>query len=315
MFAYLVRRFITLLVTLLFSSILIFVVINIIPGDPAQIILGTEATLETLARVRAKLGLDRPAVVRYIEWLKNIILHGDFGRSINYDLPISSLIASRLLVTGPLALMAIFFTIIISIPLGIYAATHHNRFGDYTTMFFSQIGLAIPEFWFGILLIIGFAVHWNLFPAGGFTRWSENPLESLRALFLPALALGLIRAAIITRMTRSSILEVLREDYVRTARSKGLPERVVIYKHVLRNALISVVTILGLQLGQLIAGAIIIETVYYLPGMGRLVMLAINQRDLPVVQGIVLFIAAVIVIVNFIVDLLYGLLDPRIRYD
>jgi peptide/nickel transport system permease protein len=315
MVAYLIRRSITLLVTLLLVSILIFAVINIIPGDPAQIILGTEATPETLARVRAKLGLDRPALVRYFDWLKGVILHGDFGRSINYDVSISQLIASRLLVTVPLAAMAIFFTIIVSIPLGIYAATHHNRPGDYGTMVFSQIGLAIPEFWFGILLIIGFAVNWHLFPAGGFTSWGENPWKSLKSLFLPALALGMIRAAIITRMTRSSMLEVLREDYVKTARSKGLPERIVIYKHVLRNALISVVTILGLQLGQLIAGAIIIETVFYLPGMGRLVMLAINQRDLPVVQGIVLFIAAVIVIVNFIVDLLYGLLDPRIRYD
>lgn len=315
MVAYLTRRVLTLIVTLFLASILIFALINIIPGDPAQIILGTEATPETLARVRAKLGLDRPAVVRYFDWLKGIVLHGNFGRSINYDVPISRLIGSRLLVTGPLAAMAIFFTIIISIPLGIYAATHHNRLGDYGTMIFSQIGLAIPEFWFGILLIIGFAVHWQLFPAGGFTSWTENPLESLRSLLLPALALGLIRAAIITRMTRSSMLEVLREDYVKTARSKGLSERIIIYKHVLRNALISVITILGLQLGQLIAGAIIIETVFYLPGMGRLVMLAINQRDLPVVQGIILFIAAVVVIVNFVIDLLYGLFDPRIRYD
>jgi len=314
MIAYTVRRLIVLIVTLFLVSILIFAVINIVPGDPAQIILGTEATPETLARVRAKLGLDRPAVVRYIEWLKNIILHGDFGRSINYDRPISELIANRLLVTGPLAGMAILFTMIIAIPLGIYAATHHNRPGDYGTMIFSQIGLAIPEFWTGILLILGFAVHWHLVPAGGFTPW-EKPLESLRSLLLPALALGFTRAAVITRLTRSSMLEVLREDYIKTAWSKGLPSRLVIYKHALRNASISVVTILGLQLGYLLAGTIIIETVFYLPGMGRLVMNAIFQRDLPVVQGVVLFIATVIVIVNFIVDLLYGLLDPRIRYD
>ena len=315
MIAYTVRRLITLVVTLFLVSILIFVVINVIPGDPAQIILGTEATPETLAQVRAKLGLDRPAIVRYIDWLKNIILHGNFGRSINYDLPIAQLIASRLLVTGPLAGLAILFTIIISIPLGIYAAIHHNRPGDYGTMIFSQLGLAIPEFWTGILLILGFAVHWHLFPAGGFTPWKEAPLETFRSLFLPALALGLTRAAVITRLTRSSMLEVLREDYIKTAWSKGLPPRSVIYKHALRNASISVVTILGLQLGYLLAGTIIIETVFYLPGMGRLLMNAIFQRDLPVVQGVVLFIAAVIVLVNFIVDLLYGLLDPRIRYD
>jgi len=315
MIAYTIRRFITLVVTLFLVSILIFAVINIIPGDPAQIILGTEATPETLARVRAKLGLDRPAVERYLDWLKNIILHGDFGRSINYDRPISELIASRLLVTGPLAGLAILLTMLIAIPLGIYAATHHNRPGDYGTMIFSQLGLAIPEFWAGILLILGFAVHWRLFPAGWFTSWEEAPLEALRSLFLPALALSLTRAAVITRLTRSSMLEVLQEDYIKTAWSKGLPSRAVIYKHALRNAFISVVTILGLQLGHLLAGTIIVETVFYLPGMGRLVMNAIFQRDLPVVQGVVLFIAAVIVIVNFIVDLLYGLLDPRIRYD
>lgn len=313
MIAYTIRRFITLIVTLFLVSILIFAVINIIPGDPAQIILGTEASPESLARVRAKLGLDRPPLSRYLDWLWGV-LHGDFGLSLTYNVPIVKLIASRLSVTGPLAGLAILLTVIIAIPLGIYAATHHNRPGDYGTMVFSQLGLAIPEFWTGILLILGFAVHWHLFPAGGFTPWREAPLESLRSLFLPALALGLTRAAVITRLTRSSMLEVLQEDYIKTAWSKGLPGQAVVYKHALRNAFISVMTILGLQLGYLLAGTIIIETVFYLPGMGRLVMHAIFQRDLPVVQGVVLFIAAVIVIVNFIVDLLYGLLDPRIRY-
>lgn len=314
MIAYTIRRLITLIVTLFLVSIIVFAVINIIPGDPAQIILGTEASPESLARVRAKLGLDRPPFVRYLDWLRGA-LHGDFGLSLTYNVPIFKLISSRLLVTGPLAGLAILLTITIAIPLGIYAATHHNRPGDYGTMIFSQIGLAIPEFWIGILLILGFAVHWHLFAAGGFTAWEKAPLESLRSLFLPALALGLTRAAVITRLTRSSMLEVLREDYVKTAWSKGLSERAVVYKHALRNAFISVVTVLGLQLSRLIAGTIIIETVFYLPGMGRLVMHAIYQRDLPVVQGVVLFIAAVIVAVNFVVDILYGLLDPRIRYD
>ena len=314
MIAFAIRRFITLVVTLFLVSILIFAVINIIPGDPAQIILGTEASPESLAQVRAKLGLDRPPLVRYLDWLKGV-LHGDLGVSLTYNVPISKLITSRLLLTGPLAGLAILLTVFISIPLGVYAATHHNRLGDYGTMLFSQIGLAIPEFWIGILLILGFAVHWHLFPAGGFTDWKEAPLESLRSLLLPALALGLTRAAVITRLARSSMLEILREDYIKTAWSKGLSKRAVIYKHALRNAFISVLTILGLQMGYLLAGTIIIETVFYLPGMGRLVMHAIYQRDLPVVQGVVLFIAAVIVIVNFIVDILYGFLDPRIRYD
>lgn len=303
-----------MIITLFLVSIFVFAVINIIPGDPAQIILGTEASPESLAQVRAKLGLDRPPLIRYLNWFKGV-LHGNFGYSLTYNVPISRLVASHLLITGPLAGLAIFFTIIFAIPLGIHAATHHNQIGDYGAMIFSQIGLAIPEFWLGILLILGFAVHWRLFPAGGFTDWTKNPLESLRSLFLPALALGLTRAAVITRLTRSSMLDVLREDYIKTAQSKGLSKEVVLYKHALRNALISVLTILGLQLGYLLAGTIIIEMVFYLPGIGRLVLHAIYQRDLPVVQSITLFIAAVIVIVNYIVDILYGLFDPRIRYD
>lgn len=312
--AYVLRRLGALVLTLFLISVIIFLVMRVIPGDPAQIILGTEADPELLAKLREKLGLNRPLPVQYAGWLKGVVI-GDLGDSINYGVPVSSLIASRLAVTGPLAALALFFTIIIAIPLGIYAATHHNRLGDYGIMVLSQLGISIPEFWLGILLILLLAVYARWFPAGGFTDWAESPLGALKSLLLPALALGIVRAAVITRMTRSSLLEVLGEDYVRTARSKGLAERVVIYKHALRNSLISVVTVLALQLGGLLAGTIIIESVFYLPGMGRLVILAIAQRDLPVVQGIVLLIAAVIILVNFAVDLLYGLLDPRIRYD
>jgi peptide/nickel transport system permease protein len=312
--AYVLRRLGVLVLTLLLISIIVFLVMRVIPGDPAQIILGTEANPEILAQVRERLGLDRPLLAQYLDWLRGLFT-GDLGWSFHYDLPVASLIASRLLVTGPLAALALLVTIIIAIPLGIYAATHHNRPGDWGIMIFSQLGISIPEFWLGILLILLLAVYARWFPAGGFTGWGEGPLGALRSLLLPALALGFVRAAVITRMTRSSLLEVLGEEYVRTARGKGLAERVVIYKHALRNSLISVVTVLGLQLGGLLAGTIIIESVFYLPGMGRLVILAISQRDLPVVQGIVLFIAAVIILVNFLVDLLYGLLDPRIRYD
>lgn len=312
--AYLLRRLGFLVITLLLISVIVFLVMRVIPGDPAQIILGTEANPEILARVREKLGLDRPLLVQYLDWLRGIFT-GDLGWSFHYDLPVASLIASRLQVTGPLAALALLFTIIIAIPLGIYAATHHNRFGDYGIMILSQLGISIPEFWLGILLILLLAVYARWFPAGGFTEWADSPLGALRSLLLPALALGVVRAAVITRLTRSSLLEVLGEDYVRTARGKGLAERVVIYKHALRNSLISVVTVLALQLGGLLAGTIIIESVFYLPGMGRLVILAISQRDLPVVQGVVIFIAGVIILVNFLVDLLYGLLDPRIRYD
>jgi peptide/nickel transport system permease protein len=262
--------------------------------------------------LRHKLGLDLPLPVQYWTWISGV-LRGDLGRSITYDIPISELIVSRLAVTIPLALLSIFFAVVFSIPLGVYAALHRNRSGDYGVMVFSQIGLAVPAFWAGILLILLFAVTLQWFSAGGFKPWTENPLGAFKSLLLPALSLGLIRAAVLARLTRSCMLEALGEDFIRTARAKGLNERVVVYKHALRNALIPVITIVGLQMGELLAGAIVIENVFNLPGLGRLVFLAIGQRDLPVVQGVTLLIAFFIVIVNFVVDVVYGVVDPRIR--
>jgi peptide/nickel transport system permease protein len=264
--------------------------------------------------LRAELGLDKSFLAQYIDWIGNLV-SGRGNRSINYDIPVYDLIVSSLAVTGPLALLAMVFAVIFSLPFGVYAARRQNKPGDVTVMFFTQLGLATPEFWLGILLILLLSVHWGLFSAGGFPGWSADFWGSLKALILPAFALGIIRAAILTRLTRSSMLEVLREDYIRTARAKGLRENTVIYIHALKNALIPVLTILGLQLGQLLAGAIIIENVYYLPGLGRLVFQAIGQRDLPVVRDIVLFMAAAVVLVNFIVDLCYASLDPRVRLE
>jgi peptide/nickel transport system permease protein len=311
---YFVKKLITLLILLFLVSITVYSVLFVLPGDPAQIILGINATPETLANLRAELGLDKSFWAQYTDWMGNL-LTGRGSWSINYDMPVYDLILSRLTVTGPLALLAMVFAVVISIPLGIYAARHQNRPGDVSVMFFTQLGLATPEFWLGILLILLFSVHWGLFSAGGFPGWSVDFWGSVKALLLPSFALGVIRASILTRLTRSSMLDVLREDYVRTARAKGLKERTVIYVHALRNALIPVLTILGLQLGQLMAGAIIIENVFYLPGLGRLVFQAIGQRDLPVVREIVLFMAAAVVLVNFIVDLTYSSLDPRIRLE
>lgn len=311
---YLAKKLVTLIALLFLVSITVYSVLFILPGDPAEIILGINATPETLANLRAELGLDKSFWAQYTHWMGNL-LTGRGSRSINYDMPVYDLIISRLAVTGPLALMAMVFGVVISIPLGIYAARHQNRPGDVGVMFFTQLGLATPEFWLGILLILLLSVHWGVFSAGGFPGWDEEFWGSLKALLLPSFALGVIRASILTRLTRSSMLEVLREDYVRTARAKGLKERTVIYVHALRNALIPVLTILGLQLGQLLAGAIIIENVYYLPGLGRLVFQAIGQRDLPVVREIVLFMAAAVVIINFLVDLAYASLDPRIRLE
>ena len=309
---YLIKKLLTLLVLLLLVSVAVFAVLFVLPGDPAQIMLGINATPETLSNLRAELGLDRPFWIQYADWIGSL-LTGRGSRSINYDVPVFDLLASRLAVTGPLALMAMLVAVVFSLPLGIYAARHQNRPGDLGVMAFTQLGLATPEFWLGILLMLLFAVQLGWFPAGGFPGWGEDFWGSLQALLLPAFALGIIRAAILTRLTRSSMLEVLGEDYVRTARAKGLRERTVIYVHALRNAFIPVLTIMGLQLGQLIAGAIIIENVYYLPGLGRLVFQAIGQRDLPVVREIVLFMAAAVVLVNFVVDMTYAALDPRIR--
>ena len=311
---YLIKKLITLLILLCFVSIAVFTVLFVLPGDPAQIILGINATPETLANLRAELGLDQSFFAQYADWIGNIIA-GRGNRSINYDMPVSELILSSLAVTGPLALLAMVFAVVLSIPLGIFAARHQNRPGDVTVMFFTQLGLATPEFWLGILLVLLLSVHWGLFAAGGFPGWATDFWGSLKALLLPAFALGVIRASILTRLTRSSMLEVLNEDYIRTARAKGLRERTVIYVHALKNALIPVLTILGLQLGQLLAGAIIIENVYYLPGMGRLVFQAIGQRDLPVVRDIVLVMAVAVIVVNFVVDLCYASLDPRIQLE
>ena len=314
MTTYLIKRLLILILTLLLVSLAIFAVMRIIPGDPAQIILGLQATPEAVSALRTQLGLDRPLSFQYVTWIGELI-QGNLGKSINYGVPIADLVIQRVAVTGPLTLIAVLFSVVISIPLGIYAVTHQNRPGDYGVMLFSQIGLAIPAFWAGLLLILLFAVHLHWVASGGFPGWSKSIPGSIKSLLLPAVALGLIQAAVLARLTRSSLLEVLREDYIQTARSKGLTERAVIYKHAFRNAVIPVLTILGLQIGQLMAGAIIIEQVFFLPGLGRLVYLAINQRDLPVVQAVVLLVACVIVIVNFLVDLMYAVLDPRIRLE
>jgi peptide/nickel transport system permease protein len=314
MLRYFIKKLITLVLLLFLVSITVFSVLFVLPGDPAQIILGINATPEALANLRAELGLDKSFMSQYADWIGNL-LRGHSQQSIHYKMPVYDLILDSLAVTGPMALLAMVFALVISLPLGIYAARHQNQTGDVTVMFCTQLGLATPEFWFGILLTLLFSVQLGWFSAGGFPGWNKNFYGSFKALLLPAFALGVIRASILTRLTRSSMLEVLREDYVRTARAKGLRERTVVYVHALRNALVPVLTIMGLQLGQLLAGAIIIENVYFLPGLGRLVFNAIGQRDLPVVRDIVLFMAAAVVLVNYIVDMAYAWLDPRIRLE
>jgi len=312
MTVYLAKRLSAFVLTLLAATLVVFVVLEVLPGDPAAVILGVGAQEDTLAALRAQLGLDRPAWWRYFHWLGGL-LTGDLGRSYTYDVPVAELIAERLALSLPLAVFAILLSTIVAIPVGVYAASQRARLPDLFASAFAQLGVAVPNFWFAILLILLFAVQLNLFPAGGFAGWDAGVAAALHSLLLPAVALALPQAAILTRVTRSSVLEVLSEDFVRTARAKGLSRRAALWKHAVRNALIPVVTIMGLQFSFLLAGTIIIENVFYLPGLGRLLFQAIAQRDLIVVKDLVVLLVAAVVVVNFVVDLCYALIDPRLR--
>ncbi|MGX1743853.1 ABC transporter permease [Bosea sp. NPDC055353] len=312
MIGYILRRLVALALTLLAAALVIFVVLEILPGDPAAVTLGLNAAPEALAALRAEMGLDKPAALRFFIWLGGLVT-GDLGQSYTYRVPVLQLITERMAVTLPLALMAIVLATAIGIPLGMLAASRHGRLADAGVMVFAQAGLAIPNFWFGLLLVLVFAVGLGWLPAGGFPGWQAGLGVSLKALLMPALALALPQAAIIARVTRSSMLDTLQEDFVRTARAKGLSEGTTMRRHALRNALIPVVTILGLQFSVLIAGAIIIENVFALPGLGRLVFQAIAQHDLIVVKDLVMLFAGLAILINFAVELLYGLIDPRLR--
>ncbi|MCK6427211.1 MAG: ABC transporter permease [Burkholderiaceae bacterium] len=312
---FLLRRFATLLLTLGVASVIVFAVLELLPGSAAQVVLGDTATPEALAALEARMGLDRPALQRYADWVGGL-LRGQTALSLAYDTPTAELIAERLQVTLPLALLAMALTTAVALAAGVYAAARQNRLGDLAVMTLSQAGMALPNFWLAILLILLFAVKLAWLPAGGFPGWSEEDGgglgPGLQALLLPALALAAVQAAILARVTRSAVLEVLREDFVRTARAKGLSRRAVLWRHVLRNAMIPVITLMGLQFANLITGTIVVENVFVLPGIGRLVFQAVANRDLVVVRDVVLLLAAVVVAVNFLVDLLYGLIDPRL---
>lgn len=309
---FLAQRLTVLVFTLLAASLVVFVVLEVLPGDPAAVMLGVNAQEDTLAALRSQMGLDRPAWLRYLLWIGGLA-EGDLGRSFTYDVPVRELIAERLAVSLPLALLAMLLSAALAIPLGVLAAARRNGPGDLAIGVVAQIGIAVPNFWFAILLVLLFSVTLDWLPAGGFAGWDAGPAEALASLLLPVVALALPQAAILTRVTRSSVLEVLGEDYLRTARAKGLSRRAALWGHAVGNALIPVVTIMGLQFSFLLAGTVIIENVFYLPGLGRLLFQAIAQRDLIVVKDVVLLLAAAVVVVNFAVDLLYGVLDPRLR--
>jgi peptide/nickel transport system permease protein len=296
--------------------VLVFAALEILPGNAAEVILGDTATPESIATLRKSLGLDQSASQRYIKWVAGLA-RGETAISTSYSAPTASLIAERLQVSLPLALLAMAITVVLALAAGVFAASRHNQWGDVGVMSMSQVGMAVPNFWLAILLILLFAVQLQWVSAGGFPGWRDEDggslWEGLKALLLPALALSAIQTAILTRVTRSSVLEVLREDFVRTARAKGLSTRAVLWKHVLRNAMIPVVTVMGLQLGNLITGAVVVENVFVLPGIGRLVFQAIANRDLVLVRDVVMLLAATVILISFVVDVLYALIDPRIK--
>ncbi len=309
---FLLKRFASFCATLIAASVVVFAVQAALPGDAAQVMLGESASPEAVHALSARLGLDQPAPHRYARWVGGLF-KGDLGTSVAYDTPIAQLIAERLAVSAPLALMAMALTAVIAIAAGLYAASHHNRIGDVGVMAASQIGIALPNFWFAILLILVFAVKLQWFSAGGFPGWAESPWLALKALILPAVALAVVQAAILARITRSAVLDVLREDFVRSARAKGLSNRQVLWRHVLRNAFVPVLTVMGLQFANLLTGTIVVENVFSLPGLGRLIFQAISNRDFVVVQDVVMLLAAAVIAINFIVDVLYAVIDPRLK--
>ena len=313
---FVIKRLAGFVATLAVASAVVFAVLELLPGSAAEVILGETATPEAVAALQAQLGLDQPALTRYLQWVGGL-LQGETARSISYDTPTSQLLAERLRVTLPLAVMAMVLTVVLALGLGIYAAARHHRLGDVGVMTISQLGIAIPNFWFAILLILLFSVQLQWVSAGGFPGWTADEgggfWPGLKALLLPALSLGLVQAAILARMTRSALLDVMREDHVRTARAKGLSRRQALLRHVLRNALIPVLTMAGLQFANLITGTIVVENVFVLPGVGRLIFQAVSNRDLVVVRDVVMLLAALVVGINLLVDLLYVVVDPRLR--
>ena len=308
---FLIRRTIGFILTLFTVSVVVFAVMNVLPGDPALTILGIEASEEALAALRTQLGLDEPVILRYVAWI-GAALTGDFGLSHSYRVPVSDLVLERLPLTLSLALGGMIATVVLALAMGVGAAANHRKAGDWGVIFLSQIGIAVPSFWAAMLLVLLFAVHLQWLPPGGFPGWSD-PVAALRALVLPVAALTFVQAAVLARVTRSAALEVMRLDYVRTARAMGYPRQRILWRHVLPNALVPIVTIVGLQFASLVTGTIVIENVFYLPGLGRLVFQAIANRDLPLVQALVTLFAVIVVTVNFLVDVIYVLIDPRLK--
>ncbi len=314
---YLIRRIFLMVPTILIVTFLVFLLLFLSPGDPVMMLVPIDElgqmTDEDMDRMRLKLGLDRPIYVQYADWLGHIF-QGDLGRSIHMRRPVVDLLTARFPVTLELALLSVLVASIVAIPIGIYTAVKPGSIGDFVGNIVALIGVSAPNFWVALILIVVFAVHLRWLPAGGFARITDDPVRHIERMILPVITLSTALMAVTMRLTRSSMLEVLNEDYVRTARSKGLGQRRIVFVHALKNALIPVVTTVGLQIGRILGGTIVIEVIFSFPGMGKLMLDAIFARDFPIVQGSVLLITLAYMGINLVVDLTYAVIDPRIRY-
>ena len=312
MLRYTLKRMLSLGLSLLAASVVIFVAIEVVPGDPASYMLGINAQPDTVAALREELGLNVSAMTRYITWITGMMT-GDFGTSYTYRTPVVDMIGDRIMISLPLAIYALTLSTLIAFPAGILAASRRGSVADVSVMGVTQLGVAVPNFWFAMLLVLVFSINLRWFSAGGFPGWDKGLFVGLKALTLPAIALALPQASILARVMRSSLIDTMSEDFIRTARAKGLSKRQALWRHALRNAMIPVLTIIGLQFSFLMAGAIIIENVFFLPGLGRLVFQSISQRDLIVVESVVMLLVFAVVLVTFIVDIAYAAVDPRLR--
>jgi len=311
---YVIRRLLALIPVALVVATVAFVLIHLSPGDPAAIIAGPDAPAEDVAQIRRTLGLEQPLHMQLLRWYGRLV-QGDLGQSIFLRKPVVDAILDRAEPTLLLTLCATFIAVLIGVPVGVLSARHHNTATDQTFMVFALLGISVPNFLLGLIFVLVFGVWLGWFPVAGYSPLEDGWLLTARSLVLPAFSLGLVQSALIARIARSSMLDVLREQFITTGRAKGLGERVVVYKHALRNALVPTVTVIGISFAVLISGAVVVETVFNIPGLGRLVVSAVSRRDYPVVQGVVLVIAGVYMLVNLLVDLSYLVIDPRVKYQ
>lgn len=315
--AYLARRLLALLPTLVLASMIVFVTIRLIPGDVIDLMLSqNDVAADKLSRDQlvAALGLDRPMWQQYLRWVGAIVLHGDLGQSLWQNAPVTELLFGRLPVTFQLGAMALVVALLIALPIGTYSALRQDTAGDYIGRSFSILLLAVPSFWLATMVMVFPSIWWGWSPEVNYVRFSDDPWQNLKQMALPAIVLGAGLSAVTMRLMRTMLLEVLRQDYIRTAWAKGLPERLVVVRHALRNALVPVITLVGLQAPLLIGGAVIIEQIFVIPGMGLLLLDAVQQRDYPIITGVFLIVGVAVMLINLLVDLSYGLLDPKVRY-